>query len=193
LFSEPGSGSSFVADWSPDGRYVLYDLHRPGANWEIWVAESAGQHNRYPLVQAGDARWARLSPDGKWLAYAGGETGRPEIYVVAVDFAGAQPKAAANKSQISTDGGNLPVWARDGKELFFTNAGGTTLYAAPITTAGGMVHSGTATKLFDFSMHSYAFFYDVSPDGKKFYVAEAPPGSAPPLTVVTNWQARIKK
>jgi eukaryotic-like serine/threonine-protein kinase len=194
LFSDPGSGSSFVADWSPDDRYVFYDLHRPGANWETWVVESAGQHNRYPLLQAtSDARWARLSPDGKWLAYAGNETGRPEIYVVPVDFAGAQPKAAGNKSQISTDGGNIPVWARDGKELFFTNAAGTTLYAAPFTTTGGVPRAGTASKLFDLSQHSYAFFYDVSPDGKKFYVAEAPPGSSPPLTVVTNWQARIKK
>jgi hypothetical protein len=34
------------------------------------------------------------------------------------------------------------------------------------------------------------FFMIVSPDGKKFYVAEAPQGISPPLTVVTNWLAR---
>jgi len=192
LFSLPGG--SEAEGWSPDDRYILFDLRNPGANWEIGVADTTGQHNRYPLIQnSGYARWARLSPDGKWLAYVGVETGYPEIYVAPVDFTGAQPKAGANKSQISTAGGLLPVWSRDGKELFFTNVSMTILYAAPFATADGIVHAGAANKLFDLSSHSYAFFYDVSPDGKRFYVAEAPPGSASPLTVVTNWEARIKK
>ena len=192
LFSMPGE--SIAEGWSPDNRYVLLGLHGNEANskWEIWIADTAGQHNRYPLLRAStDAQWARLSPDGKWLAYVGGETGRPEIYVVPVDFAASQPKAGANKWQISTDGGLFPVWAHDGRELFFTNVSQTT---AQFTAAGGMVHAGTAAKLFDLSPHhGGAFFYDVSSDGKKLYVAEAPQGGSPPLTVVTNWQARIKK
>ncbi len=118
---------------------------------------------------------------------------RPEIYVLPIDFTGSQPKVGSNKWQISTDEGELPVWARDGRELFFTNAPETTLYAVPLTIGGGTVHAGTIRKLLDLSLHSNGFFYDVSPDGKKFYVAEAPLGDSPPLTVVTNWRARIKK
>jgi Tol biopolymer transport system component len=194
LISMPGE--SQVTGWSPDDRYVVFDSHGSEINskWETWVADTTGQHNRYPLLQpATDARYTRISPDGKWLAYAGYETGRPEIYVVPVDFSGTQPKAGGNKWQISTEGGAVPVWARDGRELFFTNAPMTTLYAASFTVTDGMVHAGTVRKLFDLSPHSNSSFYDVSPDGKKFYVAEAPQGSSSPLTVITNWLARIKR
>ncbi len=194
LISMPGE--SAVTGWSPDDRYVVFDSHGSEINskWETWVADTTGQHNRYPLLQpATDARYTRISPDGKWLAYAGYETGRPEIYVVPVDFSGTQPKTGGNKWQISTEGGAVPVWARDGRELFFTNAPMTTLYAASFTVTDGMVHAGTVRKLFDLSPHSNSSFYDVSPDGQKFYVAEAPQGSSSPLTVITNWLARIKR
>ena len=194
LFSFPGE--STVTGWSPDDRYVLYSFHgnEPDSRSEIWVVDTAGRHNRYPLLQAAqDFRWPRLSQDGQWLAYAGYETGRPEIYIVPIDFSRPQPKVGTNKWQISTDGGVLPVWPRDGKELFFTNAPETTLYSVPLTMAGGIVHPGSIKKLFDLSPHANAFFYDVSPDGKRFYVAQAPQGSSLPLTVVTNWQARVRK
>jgi Tol biopolymer transport system component len=189
-------GESLVTVWSPDDRYVLYDFHGAdlGNRSEIWVVDATGQHNRYPLLKGTqDYRWGRLSADGKWLAFAGYETGRPEIYIVPIDFSGPQPKVGTNKWQISTDGGVLPVWSRDGKELFFTNAAETTLYSVPLTMAEGMVHPGSIKKLFDLTTHANAYFYDVSPDGKKFYVAEAPQGTSPPLTVVTNWQARVRR
>ncbi len=73
----PMPGESAAEGWSPDDRYVIYDLHGTEANSKsgIWIVDTTGQHLRYPLTQtSGDARWARLSPDGKWLAYAGYET-----------------------------------------------------------------------------------------------------------------------
>jgi eukaryotic-like serine/threonine-protein kinase len=194
LFSVPGE--SVVTDWSPGDRYLLYSFHGNDATsrYEVSAVSTTGQHNRYSLLQVAQRfPGPRLSPDGKWLAYAGLETGREEIYIVPIDFGGPQPKIGTNKWQISTDGGSLPVWSRDGKELFFTNAPGTTLYSVPLTMTEGVVHPGTVKKLFDLSTHANAFFYDVSPDGKRIYVAEAPQGSSPPLTVVTNWQARVKK
>ena len=110
-----------------------------------------------------------------------------------VDFSGSQPKAG-NESQITADGGDTPVWARDGRELFFTNLAESALYATSFATSQGMVHAGSVVKLFNLASHSSSSrFYDVSPDGKKFYVAEAPQDSAPQLTVVTNWRARTRR
>jgi len=53
-----------------------------------------------------------FSPDGHWLAYASGETGRTEVYV--------QPfPGPGGKVPISTAGGAFPVWSPNGHELFF--------------------------------------------------------------------------
>ena len=194
LFSVPGE--SLMEGWSPDGRFLIYDWQGEGttSRWEIWAVETNGDHRRTALLQAPrDVRYGRVSWDGRWIAYVGLDTGRPEVYVSPIDFAGERPKVGSNKSQISTDGGNLPVWARDGKELFFTNAPGTMLYSVAVTVQGGVLQIGPAKKLFDFSIHPVASFYDVSPDAKRFYVAESPRGISSVLTVSTNWQAGLGK
>jgi len=48
----------------------------------------------------------RLSPDGKWLAYASNESGGFEIYVRPFPAPGAHV-------QVSQGGGNGPVWGRE--------------------------------------------------------------------------------
>ena len=53
-----------------------------------------------------------FSPDGHWIAYASGETGRTEVYV--------QPfPGPGGRVPISTEGGGFPVWSLNGHELFF--------------------------------------------------------------------------
>ena len=59
-----------------------------------------------------DESQGQFSPDGRWVAYASDESGRPEVYVQ--PFPGPGPKI-----QISTAGGIQPRWRRDGKELFY--------------------------------------------------------------------------
>ena len=54
-------------------------------------------------------------PNGRWLAYASDESSQFEVYVQTFPTAGG-------KSPISTHGGTLPVWSKDGKELFFIGA-----------------------------------------------------------------------
>ena len=55
---------------------------------------------------------AVFSPDGSQIAYASDESGRLEVYV--------QPHpAGGQRTQVSSDGGSEPVWAPNGKQLFF--------------------------------------------------------------------------
>jgi len=69
-------------------------------------------------------KW-RFSPDGKCMAYISDESGRFEVYV--------QPyPGPGGKWQISTEGGVEPVWARNGRELFYRN--GDQMMAVEITT-----------------------------------------------------------
>ena len=54
-----------------------------------------------------------ISPDGRWLAYVSNESGQQEVYVRPF------PNIEAGKWQVSQDGGRLPVWAPDGRELSY--------------------------------------------------------------------------
>ena len=58
-------------------------------------------------------RGAALSPDGRWLAYTSNETGRGEVYVRPF------PDVDAGRWQISTDGGEWPLWNPAADELFY--------------------------------------------------------------------------
>ena len=55
---------------------------------------------------------AAFSPDGRWLAYGDAEAGSYEVYVRAFPDKGY-------RVQISNAGGLMPVWSRNGHELFY--------------------------------------------------------------------------
>ncbi len=58
-----------------------------------------------------------MSPDGRWLAYASNESGQYEVYVRPF------PNTNDGKWLVSTDGGEEPVWAHSGRELFYKGGG----------------------------------------------------------------------
>ena len=73
---------------------------------------------------------AAVSPDGRWVVYQSAESGEAEIYVR--DF-----PTAGNRFQVSTDGGFEPVWARNGKELFYRS--GKKLISVPVKLGADFV------------------------------------------------------
>ncbi len=99
-------------DWSADGNWIAF-----GSN-DILVA-SAKDFRSFPyLATRFRESGARFAPDTKWLAYSSDESGRSEIYIRPFN---GQP-AGAGKIQISTNGGDFPLWRRDGREVFFMSA-----------------------------------------------------------------------
>jgi len=58
----------------------------------------------------------RLSPDGRWMAYASNDSGIYEVYVRPYDGRTGTNSAPI---RVSTTGADYPVWSRDGTELFF--------------------------------------------------------------------------
>jgi Tol biopolymer transport system component len=108
--ANPGVGKR-PEDWSRDGRYIIELV--VGPKYAIWVLPLFGDRKPFPYLQTDfDENWARLSPNGQWLAYVSDETKRDEVYVQTFPTRGG-------KWQVSTNGGSRPVWSRDGKELFF--------------------------------------------------------------------------
>jgi hypothetical protein len=95
-----------------------------------------------------------------------------------------------SKRQVSIDGGNRAGWRRDGKELYYTSLDGK-LMAAEVRP-GARFQVG-APKPFLATRISLASRYDVASDGRFVMVQLHPEAVSPPITVVFNWPATLKK
>jgi eukaryotic-like serine/threonine-protein kinase len=164
---------------------------------DIWVLPLASQQSGavskpFPFLQtAFQESYARFSPDGRWVAYQSNESHRYEIYVAPFPGPGG-------KRQISTSGGTFPRWRRDGKEIFYVgfdrrlmatevNGSGTTFEVGQVRPLGIPAVRAASGQFLGYQ-------YDVSADGQRFLVAAAPElNAAPPLTLVQNWAAALKK
>ena len=173
----------FPQSWSPDGRFIAYATVHPKTRADIWLVPTTGDRTPAPLLQTEfDERNARISPDGRWMAYSSNESGNDAVYVTRFPQAGA-------KWSVSPKGGAFPIWRRDGRELFYRAPGGQ-LMAVPIA-AGAEFQPGVAVPLFNPSAAvgtlGLGTFYDVAPDGR-FLINVFVERTSPPATVVLNWR-----
>jgi serine/threonine protein kinase/Tol biopolymer transport system component len=174
--------------WSGDGKHLLYTRGPLSATGEgIWALPLDGDRKPFLVVPHGTNSFATdgaLSPDGRWLAYSSNESGQPEVYVV--PFRGGQ-----GKWQVSQNGGNTPLWSKDGKTLYYANLS-FTVFAVPVQQLSDTLRFGTAEQLVS-NMSSQVFFYDVSPDGQKILLNVISQQVNQSITVVTNWTEELKK
>jgi Tol biopolymer transport system component len=173
-------------DWLPDGSGFL---SHPSAPREVFYIAGKGrdQTPRKVLEGRGITTQARVSPDGKWVAFVNADSGRFEVVIQ--DF----PKSSG-RWQVTTTGGLQPKWRADGKELFYLTLDGQ-LSAVPVNL-GGLVEIGKPQVLFETRTETVTGFvwhqYDVSPDGQRFLVNMTDTVVAP-VTVVYGWPARLRR
>ena len=122
VFEYRGEGVVYLADRSWDGKSVLVSVaERTGRTVKL-VPTDGGE----PTVVGGETvspATARISPDGRWLAFASYQTGQLQVYVSPIPPTGEQwPVSAA--------GGEHPQWRSDGRELFFIAPDGSIMSAA---------------------------------------------------------------
>ncbi len=172
---------------SPDGKILAFVENHPDTRQNIWLLPLEGERRPQPLLRTQFAEMSpAFSPDGRWLAYQSNESGRNEVYVQAYPGPGG-------KVQVSTGGGTEPVWARNGRELFYRN--GDKMMAVQIGIESGF-RAGKPRLLFE---GSYEHFppppgYDITPDGQRFVMVKTPPESAPrQLNVVLNWFEEVRR
>jgi Tol biopolymer transport system component len=182
----PTNTSKNAGSWSADGRFVLYTTTPP----DLWALPLSGEKKPFPFLQTRfNEGSGRFSPDGRWVAYQSNESGRPEVYVAAFPGPGG-------KWQVSTAGGVLPRWRRDGKEIFYAAPTGATMMAASVNSEGTAFQVGRVQSLFQVRAGGPRYFYDVSADGQRFLLNALPEQTATtpvPLTLVVNWTAGLKK
>jgi eukaryotic-like serine/threonine-protein kinase len=171
-----------MQDWSPDGRFLLYRTFGVKTKSDIWVLPMFGDRKPYPFLETEfDETSAIFSPDGRWVAYVSDEAGTYEVYV-------RRFQGSGGSWRISTDGGTVPRWRRDGKELFYFS--GKKLMAVDVKASESSFEPGSPRLLFEKSGISN---YDVSRDGQQFLIAIPVESSPEPITVVLNWTADLKR
>ena len=186
----PQTEETFACDTSPDGRSLVYQRMNAKTGWDIWALPLGGDGKPVPVVQTdADERTARLSPDGRWVAFVANTSGVFEVYV--------QPfPGPGRRLQVSTRGGDQPQWRSDGAELFYIALDGR-LTATSIKPPADhqSIDVGPPLPLFVAQVGgSFApcigANYAPSVDGQRFLVNRLlRDAGGTPLRVVLNWGA----
>ena len=174
---------------TPDGTRVLFNRGPRDV-----MAMALDDRRVEPVVQTEfNERNGVVSPDGRWLAYESDRSLKFEIYVTPF------PDVKGGTWPISTAGGTRPLWARDGKELFFVAPDGA-MMAVPVDPRGSAWSAGSPMKLFEgpyaTGTPSGGRNYDLSADGNRFLMVKQPPGSqatAPQIVMVQHWVEELKR
>ena len=113
-----GSGGQFPWSFSPDGKRLAYAEFTTGSGdiWTVPIDATGGQLKAGKpevfLQTAVNELYPAFSPDGRWIAYRTFESGTSEIQVRPFPDTGG-------KWGISNNGGVVPVWSPNGRELFY--------------------------------------------------------------------------
>jgi serine/threonine protein kinase/dipeptidyl aminopeptidase/acylaminoacyl peptidase len=160
----------------PDGKVLAFAQFNPGTGWDVMTLPIEGDEKSgwkpgepKPFVNSNfQERSPAFSPDGRWLAYQSTESGNYEVY--ARPFPGP-----GGKWQISTGGGLIPKWSRNGKELFYSTLDNKIMMVT-YTASGDSFHADRP-QLWSpgqFTERGNAYSFDLHPDGKRFAVLKAP-------------------
>jgi Tol biopolymer transport system component len=209
LYQKPSDGTGedellFASDqnkvpnsWSRDGRFLIFISVDPKTRQDIWVMPLEGERKPLPFLRTEFVEnQAKLSADGRWIAYTSQESGRLEIYVRPFSTPEAKGSlSTGGKWQVSRAGGIWPRWRDDSRELYYVAPEGT-LMAVDIA-ANPSFQSGIPQPLFSVPLpgQPQAPPYEVTPDGKRFLIAALPQQTSNelPITVVLNWPALLKQ
>jgi eukaryotic-like serine/threonine-protein kinase len=199
LGSMPGGG--FIpASWSDSGKnmLVMEGVQLGTQNIDIGLLSMEGDRKYRPLLKE-KYREAQphVSPDGRWMAYASNESGKNEVYIRPF------PEVEKGRWQVSTSGGDSPLWSPDGQELFYRS--GDSVMAVAVKTSP-VFNLETPEALFQGSYISTSMIgpltfnaWDISPDGKRFLMMKetsstGSAGGVPlKINIVLNWTEELKQ
>ncbi len=178
-----------LSQWSPDGRFLVYETPEPETGWDLWLLPTAEIHTPVSYLSTPfNERWGTISPDGRWMAYYSDESGRWELYVQSFP-------APGSKYQVSSTGCGFALfsaWVRDGRELIWIGEDGATLMAADVQTSPTF-KAGAPHKLFKLQTGA-GLGIDVTRDGQRV-LGPVPVGEALTSMIIVemNWTGALEQ
>lgn len=171
-----GPSVEHPGDVSPDGRWLLFTTRLAGSGDIQLLPLTSSERPRPFAATPLDEYSPRFSPDGGRVAYGSNVSGRAEIYVRPFDDGSAAVR-------VSQNGGSMPRWRGDGKELFFLEPGGRLLsvdvgekFSAPRV----LFHAPKAVT------------FEPAPDGTRFLVQMQEHTGQPEIQLLINWTALLE-
>jgi serine/threonine-protein kinase len=191
------SGTAHVpSSWSPDGKTLLLEIVKdPGRTLTVFSLQDAtiAQVGDIAVHDRGSTIDATFSPNGRWLAYTGRSSSNFGLMVTAFPITAS--------TQFLIGNGQHPVWAHDGKTLFFRRPTTGEFFATPVMTEPAFsfaVPQQVPVTFPDRQSNSSSRNHDITPDGKFIGVVSVGQDrstTAPQVNVVLNWfrelQARV--
>lgn len=190
VLHDAGAHDVRVTDWSADGRYLVFekDTHI-GGDYDIWVLPLAGGEAFAYNPTRFDERSARISPDGRWIAYVTAESGVYEVVVQSF------PDPSVRRVQVSANGGYAPRWARGGAELYYYELTGT-IVRVSLTSELSVGHSARVGQA------AGPYQWGVTGDGERVLTLTVAPqdgrvatarGDDFPIYVTVGWESAVRR
>lgn len=201
--SLPDTGFMAPTDWSPDGRFILYNNSALPAIThdfpsDVLAIDMARNRKVIPLLTSPFyENNAVFSPDGNWLAFLSNESGQAEVYIQALDYGNDSLRVNGERFLISRQGAQCLRWRKDGKELYYLDSDGR-VYAVTLNFRSAGVRAGPPEPLFTIdaearaTTHSVVSF-DVSADGSRFVIPSMAPGESSVLVVLQDWESLVTR
>jgi len=146
----------YPSDWSSDGATIVFQRYDPATRSDVWRIDATGGEPEAVVATEHAEFSARISPDGRWLAFVSDETGRNEVYVQPFGRAGA-------KQRVSVESGSSPAW--DGNDRLVYRSDDDRLLAVALRPSGARLAIGKPELLADFAGRSIGRFA-LHPDGR---------------------------
>ena len=188
-----------LAAYSPDGRHLLFAVDEGGPKYLRLseVGENGAISEPEPFFSSSPEPSildARISPDGRLLAYMSTDSGQPEVFLTRFP-------EGTGRWQVSNAGGSQPRWAAGSGELFFIGGSGPTsrmLTSVDLGT-GPEIAIGVPEQLFSLSDNFNNSLkseegFDVAADGSRFVMVRSSSSgvaSSPRMILVQNWRQEL--
>jgi serine/threonine-protein kinase len=181
--------SQIPGSWSPDGATLAFVEFHPDTDWDIYSLDLRSRRTTAFLNSPAREAYPEFSPDGRWMAYVSDESGRYEVYVRPFPGPGG-------KWLISQEGGSEPLWARNGKQLYYRSLDAAQIWAVDVQADGGFSASKPRLLFKTPLMPGLPEReWDVSLDGQRFLmvkIEEVKPTPVTEMVLVTNWSQDLQ-
>jgi Tol biopolymer transport system component len=171
-----------VADWSPDGRWIVMQENGDSSGWNLYLLPVAGGPRVPYLVTPFNELGGQISPDEKWLLYTSDESGSFQLYVQSFP-------APGRKQQVTKTGAVAGLWTANGREIQILRPD---FSVASVTVEPGEdLRFGAPVQLMKLPPDTRS--WNPTADGKRALITVAAEQAQLGIAVVVDWRAAQKE